>query len=1372
MIQQLSKIMRLFVGSRNDRMIKAYRRRAEQVIARHGQFRDTTDSELRDKTAEFMERIKNGESIRAIEPEALALAREVMDRAVGIRNIFNPEHEFDPAVLPSDMQSLYAKVKQEADALEPVEVKGGEPAPGWMQVEIPPALYEAVRKVYPRSRPPFRAEPFEVQVVGAMVLAEGRIAEMKTGEGKTIVGPMACYLAALEGMQCHVVTVNDYLVQRDRDWVFPFYHWLGLTIGAIHPIHMQPPQLKKAAYECNVVYGTNSEFGFDFLRDNMKLSLQEQVQRKREFCIIDEVDSILIDEARTPLIISGPAHQDTPRYKLADDIAAHLMQKQREWDAADKKVQRCLMEIKGHEGDIRNARDKAKIAELKKKLEEQEAKLPELEAERDQYTQYYEVEREKKAAHLTHEGVAEAQKIANIGSFYVGNNVDFPHLLENALRAHVIYLRDRDYVVQNGEVVIVDPFTGRLMVGRQWSDGLHQAVEMKERVEVKEETQTLATITIQNFAKLYDRLAGMTGTAITEATEFNDIYELDVICIPTNVPVIRDDHNDLIYLSQKDKWEAVLSEIKRMHDIGRPVLVGTTSVENSEMLSDMLTKRHAIQHSVLNAKQHEREADVVAEAGALGAVMIATNMAGRGTDIKLRPVDRETLIRHWKARNLMPSGADPKMNDDDLIMLAYRHMAQHMLGMKRKDIEAMSDDEVRLELLRQWVREYGPTLMWYDMKWWQKLLLYKYFMTPPWHDPRKIAQMSAEQLIDVLDHVPDFFYHRLSIFEHIERLGGLHIVGTERHESRRIDNQLRGRAGRQGDQGSSRFFVSLEDDLMSMFAKGWVMKVLPKLGMKEGDALEHPMVTRTVEKAQRKVEEINFEQRKSLMDYDEVMEHQRGDFYGTRQRVLEGDDLQELIFDYITNAVADAAETYLDRDYVPTQIAEWCRQTLEVSLAPERLRMDELEGLDDRVRSAARDEARQTIELSLGEYMSEDIPQEEWDTRGLSSWAMSRFGVNFTQAQLNRMDPHEVADQLEQAAAEQIEKKDLSGLSKFLDPLYAEKEFVEWVDQKFDVKVDAEELKIGKGETESDRMNRVCDLVLGKARERYQKREVEYPVNFVLDMIASAISQDPKWAMGQLAAWANQRFQLGWTVEQLMEMDPGTIQKKLLDASRQWQAEGKLEAAVDEAMATHKTPEDRAKWARERFAAKLVAEQLETRDEAGQRQLLLDKGRELMRAELTQLERFVLLQVLDQTWKDHLYTMDQLKDSVGLRGYAERDPRIEYKKEGARQYGEMQSTVRDRVAELIFRARLTAQFQQRSVFEEQEAQHADAGKTLAGAATGAGTEEQQADMAAANQAGSRDSEQQLSRRQRRARGGKQEQPSVAKANRQRRRRRR
>jgi len=1318
-VSLVSKSLTKVFGSRNDRLIKTYHRRVEQINELEDQTRLLTDDQLRAKTTEFRELIAQGQAMSSIMPQVLAVAREVMDRAVGIRNIFNPQHQFDPEQLPVDLRPLYGAVAQTIAQTPDIEEPGcNQLVPRWQQVPIPNELYEAVRQIYPQSRPPFRARPFDVQLIGGMVLGQGRIAEMKTGEGKTIVAPLACYVACIENLRCHVVTVNDYLVQRDRDWVFPFYYHLGLTVGAIHPFHMQSADKKQEAYGCDVLYGTNSELGFDYLRDNMKLLANEQVQTSRDFCIIDEVDSILIDEARTPLIISGPAHDDAPRYGLADDVARHLMQKQRDWNAADTKAQQALMRIKGLEGDIRNSRDKAKIPAMRQEMDDLLGQIPTLEAKRDQHAQYYEVERDKKAAHLTHEGVAQAQTHAGVGSFYVGNNMDMPHLLENALRAHVIYQRDKEYVVQAGEVVIVDEFTGRLMVGRQWSDGLHQAIETKEKVKIKQETQTLATVTIQNFFKLYKRLAGMTGTAITEGTEFNEIYSLDVICIPTNVPVIRHDRNDLIFLSAKDKWEAILDDIKRMNDIGRPVLVGTTSVEKSEMLSQRLTKKYAVPHEVLNAKEHERESHVVEHAGELGAVMIATNMAGRGTDIRLAPIDKATLIHHWQKRDLLPKQANPQMPDDELISLCYRHIAHRLWGDPGKDSgkdQSQTDGQIRSSLLRYWVQDQA------------------------YIDQAKAAKMTDQACLELLDKAPEFMLHRLVIYTSIEQMGGLHIVGTERHEARRIDNQLRGRAGRQGDRGSSRFFISLEDDLMKMFAGKTTMTALSKLGMKQGDAIEHKWITKSVERAQRKVEERNYEIRKNLLEYDEVMEYQRHTFYSIRQDVLEGHHIQDRVFEQIADAVDDAVRTYLDPDYVPTQIAQWCHQTLDISIEPGKLRADDLASLQHQISKQADTEIEQTIAVTLGEYMSDEVPPDEWDARGLCHWAMSQFQVDLKHNQVKKMNPGEVQTRLIESAKQQFQRKDLSGLGKFLAQHYAQQNLAAWANNKFGVELDVHEL--AKLDTDD-----AAQLILDKARQAYRQREVTYPVQFVLEMAFQAAQQDRQWAVEQLIAWANQRYQVGWTLEQIGLFTDKQLQEELLAQSQAWVAGDKLQLAVDQAMAEHTEIDALAQWGQQRFGQAIDPKELQPLDTDQRRDLLLDNGRKLLRLELAQLERFVLLQILDSCWKDHLYAMDQLRDSVGLRGYAEKDPRIEYKREGAEHFAQMQQTVRDRVTDLIFRAKLTANVQARNVYQDAQARHAqpDSSSALSG------TAQQQADLDAAQQAGAQDTDRNKTRKQRRA----------------------
>ena len=1214
--------MRKVFGTRNDRLVKAYYRRVEQINALEDRIRPLTDQQLRDRVNELREAFKQGESRdNELLYEGFAIMRESLDRNVGIRNIFHPDHKakFDVSKLPSAVQKMYRDVEAEIATKQPAPVMGQlEMVPEHLQVDIPVELYQAVREMYPESRPPFRCRPFDVQLIGGMVLHEGRIAEMKTGEGKTIVAPLACFVAVIEGMQCHVVTVNDYLVQRDRDWVFPAFYRLGVTVGAIHPYHMLPESEKKKMYDCDIVYGTNSEFGFDYLRDNMKLRHSDQVQRRRDFCIVDEIDSILIDEARTPLIISGPAHDDAPQYVKANLVAEQLAALQRQ---ANQKTAQRLREpdfVKNHTGGGVTAGQLEKIIAKFKDLGPDY--IDEKEAGMIGHTQYYVVKREQKQANMTPIGVEEAQKIVGTRFYVVGNDMGWDHLINQAVRAHAVYEKDREYVVQNGEVVIVDEFTGRLMVGRQWSDGLHQAVEAKEAkhgVKIKQETQTLATITIQNFFKLYRRLAGMTGTAVTESTEFMEIYNLDVVCIPTNVPVIRDDANDLIFLTEGAKWKAIIEEIVEKAEAGRPVLVGTTSVDKSQVLSEMLTKKHGLDHEVLNAKQHEREAHIVEKAGqqhvdnrnrTIGAVTIATNMAGRGTDIKL-----------------------------------------------------------------------------------------------------------SKQVRDA---------------------GGLHIVGTERHESRRIDNQLRGRAGRQGDPGSSRFFISMEDDLMKMFAGKSTMKALSMLGMQEDDAIEHKWITRSVERAQRKVEERNFEIRKNLLEYDEVMEYQRNSFYGTRQMVLEGEAIKGLIFDYLAEAIEDAVGTYMDPHFVQSQISEGVKALIGLGIDPSKLRGDNLSEIEPQIRSDAKADVRQEIEITVGEYMDESMTEEAWDLKGLSQWAMSRFSVDLKQSKLRQMSPREIMEDLTVHAHELIDRKPLDALDKYFQPHYAEQELAIWARNKFGLEITAEELAGSDNERAGDTQQRVAELIYERAEQAYIRREIEYPVTFILEMVFGAVQQSPDataWAADQLVQWANRRYDMGWTAEEVTQHNGQQLHAMLVEASEKWHDE-KLDAWVEQNVKTGnldaKTIAERVK---NRWGVEFDVEELEELEDDDRTALVRDKAAGVLRAELTQLEQYVLLQILDQSWKDHLYAMDQLKDSIGLRGFAEKDPKIEYKAEGARMFQSMLRGVRDKVTDMIFKARLTPQVQMRNVYEKQQAQH-EVDQDL-GVRSTVGTEQQEADLAAARNAG-------------------------------------
>jgi preprotein translocase subunit SecA len=609
--------------------------------------------------------------------------------------------------------------------------------------------------------------PFDVQLMGGMVLNKGRIAEMKTGEGKTLVGTLPVYLNALEGKGVHVVTVNDYLARRDSDWMGQIYKFLGLSVGVIQ--HDMPDADRKRAYGSDVTYGTNNEYGFDYLRDNMKFELESMVQRGHHYAIVDEVDSILIDEARTPLIISGPSEESIDKYYRIDRIIPRLV-KGEEIDEGDGK--------KTTTGD-------------------------------------YVVDEKAHQAALTEEGVEKVEQLLGVRNLYDPENMEIIHGVNQALRAHALYQRDVEYLIKDGKIVIVDEFTGRMMPGRRWSDGLHQAVEAKEGVKIERENQTLATITFQNYFRMYKKLSGMTGTADTEASEFGEIYKLDVTVIPTNRDMIRQDRGDLVYRTAQEKWNAVVEEIREAQQKGQPVLVGTVSIEKSEMLSKLLNRPPKVPHVVLNAKYHEREASIVAQAGRKGAITIATNMAGRGTDIVLG----------GNPEGLAHSEADPE-TEPEAYQAAFERY-QETCAREREEVLA---------------------------------------------------------------------------------LGGLHILGTERHESRRVDNQLRGRSGRQGDPGSSRFYLSLEDDLMRIFGSDRIQGLMGRLGMEEGEAIEHGMVSKAIERAQTQVEGRNFETRKHLLEYDDVMNKQREAIYKLRRDILEGREGR----DYVMGLAEDILDGLLD----------------------------------------------------------------------------------------------------------------------------------------------------------------------------------------------------------------------------------------------------------------------------------------------------------------------------------------------------------------------------------------------------------------------------------------------------------------------------
>ncbi len=682
---------------------------------------------------------------------------------------------------------------------------------------ILPEAFAAVREAAVRT---IGMRHFDVQFIGGIVLHEGRIAEMATGEGKTLVATLPVYLNALTGLGVHVVTVNDYLARRDAEWMGPVYRFLGLSVGVI--VNDLDDVSRRHAYGCDVTYGTNNEFGFDYLRDNMHYEIEDCVQREFNYAIVDEVDSILVDEARTPLIISGPAEESTDKYYRINKL------------------------------------------------------IPQLQRERD-----FMIDEKAKSAYLTEEGVARLEKLLGIENLYDPNYVDFLHHINQALRAHKLFDKDVDYIVKDGQVIIVDEFTGRLMPGRRYSEGLHQALEAKENVKIERENQTLATVTFQNYFRMYKKLAGMTGTADTEAVEFKKIYNLDVVVIPTNRDLIRTNFPDIVYRTEKEKFRAAVKEIEELYRTGKPVLVGTLSIEKSERLAEML-KRKGIPHNVLNAKNHEREAEVVAQAGRSKAVTISTNMAGRGTDILL--------------------GGNPGF-------LAL----------------SMTKGEKGSE-------EYEKAL----------------------EKARDICSKDKEEVI---------------------RLGGLHILGTERHESRRIDNQLRGRAGRQGDPGSSRFYVSLEDEIMRIFGSEKISPILGKLGMDEDTPIEHPLIAKAIENAQTRVEGHNFEIRKYLLEYDNVMNKQRETIYGMRREIMKNGDVREKVLDMVDEICDEIVSECAPEKVYPE---EWDLQSLKsriyetffihIDFDMEEVKKMTREGLLDRVLSSI---------TSFYEKKSQDFGEDE-----------------------------------------------------------------------------------------------------------------------------------------------------------------------------------------------------------------------------------------------------------------------------------------------------------------------------------------------------------------------------------------------------------
>jgi preprotein translocase subunit SecA len=1119
-------------GTSNARLIKRMQGQVERINALESQLKQATDDQLRERTHNFRQAFKRGESLEQFLPEAFAVCREAGVRFLGMRH-------------------------------------------------------------------------YDVQLIGGMVLHGGNIAEMITGEGKTLVATLPAYLNAVSGRGVHVVTVNDYLARRDMEWMGPLYMGLGLSVGNIQS--GMDNAAKQKAYACDITYGTNNEFGFDYLRDNMRLAGRgdmrfpgeyQQVQGPLNYAIIDEVDNILIDEARTPLIISGPAHQDARLYAAADAIARQLRREE-----------------------------------------------------------HFTVNEKDRTVGLNDDGVRTAERLAGVESFYTAGNMEWPHLIDNALKARYLFQRDVNYVVKDGTIVIVDEFTGRLMEGRQWSDGLHQAVEAKEGVPIKEETQTLATITLQNFFKLYNKLAGMTGTAMTEANEFWKIYGLDVVAVPSNRNLQRIEHPDTIFLTEQEKFDAIADDVDLTHSYdrltikggaaitgkvleelpdrlkvrnadtqelsevpresvehwqprGRPILIGTVTIEKSEQLSQLLERR-GIPHQVLNAKQHKREAEIIAQAGRMGAVTIATNMAGRGTDIILGG-NAETLA--WA--------------------------------------QLQDQYPTRLEVPRE---------VWDEL----------------------VDRIEAEQNMR-----PEG--------ELVRSIGGLYVIGTERHESRRIDLQLRGRCGRQGDPGSSRFYLSLEDDLMRIFAGDWVRAMMGKMGMGNGEALESRFVSRRISAAQKKVEERNFEIRKNLLEYDEVMDYQRKRVYGFRQQILDGVSCRDLILEQTHQQIRHYANQFADPMYGPECYARWAGGRLGCQLDPRDFRTTDAET----AAYHAKDTAERKAELQVIEAIDENLPaeeeQSEWNWETLASWASSRFDAQIRGLDLKKLERDDVEELLSRKAREHIQGIDLSEGASFLAEDYGPQMLASWAKNRFGVQIDLVRVK----ELDAKQMTDYLQQVIEQA---YGQRQAEFPAMYGLSRFREQVAANSfQLRRQELAQWAEQRFPK-YRIGELEGLSTDEIHHRLLEASEQQASEGvtiRQEAMAQIARLFGDKPADltprqfpqgaeRAEafvgWLKEHLRYQGDAEPwLDMKREKIEHSLIqvLD---DMFHPEIRRMERSLLLSFVDASWKDHLLAMDHLRSAVSLKGYAQMDPKVEYKREGMKLFDQMWLSIGERVTEFVFR---------------------------------------------------------------------------------------
>ncbi|MCP4250667.1 MAG: hypothetical protein GY778_26800 [bacterium] len=1348
--RSVSRLAKRIIGSRNERMLKRLRPRADGAETVEPEVRALSDEQMRARADDLRAKI------RPLVEEIDAPYRQLSPED---RRFRQKEHRSQVARVDRQIADLYF---EEASAL----------------------VREASRRAKDHRH-------FHCQIIGGFVLYDGSIAEMKTGEGKTIVCHVAAFLKVLQGKKVHVITANDYLVKRDAEFAEAVFERFGITVGYIQS-QLDPggrEGIRQAAYACDITFGTVSEFGFDYLRDNMKRSVAEQVQGRPEYAIIDEDDSLLIDDARTPLILSGPADDDVTRYPRADKVAADMVRKQDRndrglpsivaaYDGDDRNIQKLddAMKILGYHGDGAADAEGTGDADAPNKADGskeggdglgalgpdfltddqveaiQAYQAIALDTSRDDlYRRLFIVQRDRKQAQITHDGVTFAQEALDIGTLYAGANVQWPHLIENALRAHKVYVRDKDYVVQNGEVVIVDQFTGRLMPGRQWSDGLHQAIEAKEGVRVKQETQTLATITVQNYAHLYDKVSGMTGTALTEATEFMKIYALDVVEVPTNRPVNRMDYNDRIYKDLDEKYRGIVDEIheirrrgrpcdpfviadaltalrpiharlgrdtdridaaldafhraqfgdtkvlgfmlevydEQMGDlaVGRPVLVGTTSVENSEKISRLPDRTHGIEHAVLHAKNHAREAEIVVKAGQqtvpggknktpLGNVTIATNMAGRGTDIKLGEAVVYPLCR-------VPVDGDGNGN------------GQSTEGVTPStDMGASDDSSVSLPVIALPLYPPGTT---------------KCCLRCEEYDPTTNCAHCFKPKVD--PRFPDLGRNVCPI----NTPCGLHIVGSERHEARRIDNQLRGRAGRQGDPGSSRFFLSLEDDLLKLFMPDWMLKMMVKHAFEGGGApLEMKQLTKGIEKAQRKVEERNFSIRKNLLEWDEPCDYQRKNFYDARQEVLEGHRLREQILEMIDQAVDEAVGKYLAEGYGADCIAEWCQSDLKLQIDAGLFVGSDAQDAQATIRATAKDDARESIRRSIGEYIDEDEERSSWDIGGLQSWAERAYRVAITKNQLRKMEPEEIVESLTEAAEAYYDHLNLDAVAKFTNPRYLHAALAEWARTRFEIELKSEQL--AELPTED-----VAENVKTLVREKYTRREIEYPVDYTLARTAAVGGADGAQVADGIVHWANAKYGLGWKLEDTQGQSLSDLRQRLVKINEEFLIGGRLEKEIDEALAA-KQPEELREWAKKRFGP-TWNEKLLDQGPDDARDTLVEMGRHMLTWELRILEHRVLLQLYDQMWKDHLLELDRLETSIKQRplGGDQTHPQSQYAIEGRDLFQQMWARLRERIVDLILKIQAGPGGASGQAPRERELQmrHMDAtGAGFAGAAAG------------------------------------------------------